>query len=81
VANGEIRNPAIKAPIYSPQVSESETQAPTEPPTSIAISSKMNARVAVRNTAQKWPRTSWLLRFKADTGPSRSVLITDVNSD
>src|SRR3712207_9505002 len=80
-ANGVISEAAIVPPAHSPQVSDVVISNPTAAPAWITVSSRTRARVAVRNTSQKWSLTNLLLRFSASIGPGLSRLITGANND
>jgi hypothetical protein len=80
-ANGVIHEAAIVPSAHLPHVSEPEISSPAAAPAWVIASSRMKARVAVRNTSPKRPRARPLLRFSASTEPSRSLLITGANND
>src|SRR5215203_4744501 len=80
-AKGRIRMTATEPPAHSPHVSELETRNPTNAPKLNTDSSSITAKVAVRNTNSKCPRTSSLLRLRAAKGPRRSLTIAGTNND
>jgi hypothetical protein len=71
----------IEPPTHSPQVCDPVIEPVTSAPAWMTASSETKARVAVPSTNQKRPRTSALLRFRDETGPTSSLQMTGMDSD